>query len=172
MKNKLLILAVILCFNLVGAIAQVTKVEIMATGLTCSMCSNAINKQLKALTVVDSVITDLNTNTFIVYAKEDAGLIPKSLKDRVEKAGFFVGSMIVTMNIENGKVPDTGEFQGERISFSVLENKSSESGNEKRFKIVDKGYVTQKEFKKFSKAYAKFPSFKNAVENVYNVIII
>ena len=81
-----------------NAEAQITKAEIVATGLTCSMCSNAINKQLKSLTEVDSVVIDLNTNTFVVHLKKEAMISPRILKERVEKAGFFVGSMIVTMN--------------------------------------------------------------------------
>jgi copper chaperone CopZ len=39
------------------------------------MCSNAINKQLKKIEV-DSVATDLNTNTFVVYLKKENALSP------------------------------------------------------------------------------------------------
>jgi hypothetical protein len=37
------------------SLAQMQKAEIKATGLTCSMCSNAINKQLKAMSGVTTV---------------------------------------------------------------------------------------------------------------------
>ncbi len=77
--------------------SQISKAEIRATGLTCSMCSNAINKQLKKMTEVDSVATDLNTNTFVVYLKKENALSPMVFKESVEKAGFFVGSLEVTM---------------------------------------------------------------------------
>ena len=76
--------------------AQIVKAEIRATGLTCSMCSNAINKQLKALPEVINVETDLNTNTFTVTLKEGNELSPKTFKEKVEKAGFFIGSLVVT----------------------------------------------------------------------------
>lgn len=69
--------------------AQITKAEIIATGLTCSMCSNAINKQLKSLSEVDSVATDLNTNTFTVFFKNNNTVQPRTLKESVEKAGFL-----------------------------------------------------------------------------------
>jgi copper chaperone CopZ len=65
--------------------AQISKAEI-ATGLTCSMCSNAINKQLKTLPEVVTVETDLNTNTFTVTLKE-GDLSPKVFKEKV--AGFL-----------------------------------------------------------------------------------
>jgi copper chaperone CopZ len=79
--------------------AQITKVEIMATGLTCSMCSNAINKQLKTMSEVEKVDIDLNKNLFVVTLKNDNKLTPKAFKDKVEKAGFFVGSMVLFMKI-------------------------------------------------------------------------
>jgi hypothetical protein len=47
--------------------SQISKAEIRAMGLTCSMCSNAINKSLQALPNVTKVTTDLNTNTFTVF---------------------------------------------------------------------------------------------------------
>jgi copper chaperone CopZ len=69
--------------------AQIIKAEIRATGLTCSMCSNAINKQLKSMLEVANVETDLNTNTFTVTLKEGNDLSPKVFKEKVEKAGFY-----------------------------------------------------------------------------------
>src|SRR5690606_24963991 len=61
---KLLAVAMITLWTSVGAFAQIKQVDIQATGLTCSMCSNAINKQLLSLPEVAEVTTDLNTNTF------------------------------------------------------------------------------------------------------------
>ncbi|MBK8850443.1 MAG: heavy-metal-associated domain-containing protein [Saprospiraceae bacterium] len=68
LKSFLFTLTAVLVFA--NADAQISKAEIVATGLTCSMCSNAINKQLKSLTDVDSVVIDLNTNTFVVHLKK------------------------------------------------------------------------------------------------------
>jgi len=62
-KTSLVILSFVFA---IIANAQITKVEIMATGLTCSMCSNAINKQLKTIDEVENVDIDLNKNLFIV----------------------------------------------------------------------------------------------------------
>ena len=76
--------------------AQISKVEIRATGLTCSMCSNAIYKQLESIPEVETVETDLNTNTFTVILKEENNLSPRIFKEKVEKAGFLVGTFIVT----------------------------------------------------------------------------
>ena len=67
MKTLKIIITIIFLLSVSNTFAQLTKVEIVATGLTCSMCSNAINKQLKTLTDVEKVDIDLNTNTFIVF---------------------------------------------------------------------------------------------------------
>jgi copper chaperone CopZ len=88
MKN---IKYILLCFVLIlcHSYAQITKAEIIATGLTCSVCSNAINKQLKSMDEVANVSTDLNTNTFTVTLKQNSTLTANTLKESVEKTGFY-----------------------------------------------------------------------------------
>ncbi|MFY7965547.1 MAG: heavy-metal-associated domain-containing protein, partial [Chitinophagaceae bacterium] len=89
MKNFVIFIFIALTLN--ASSQQITKAEIIATGLTCSMCSNAIYKQLKATDGVDSVKTDLNKNMFIVFLSETRNVSPVVLKEKIEKAGFFVG---------------------------------------------------------------------------------
>ena len=97
-----MIASIILMFS-IKSNAQIVKAEIRATGLTCSMCSNAINKQLKSMPEVANVETDLNTNTFTVTLKEGNSLTPKVFKEKVEKAGFFIGSLVLTTKTETIK---------------------------------------------------------------------
>ena len=78
MKNIIAILFITI-FS-VNTNAQIAKAELIATGLTCSMCSNAINKQFKNMPEVDRVETDLNTNTFTVYLKKEIPLPQKLLR--------------------------------------------------------------------------------------------
>ncbi|MBK7637106.1 MAG: heavy-metal-associated domain-containing protein [Saprospiraceae bacterium] len=108
------------------------------------MCSNAINKQLKSLTDVDSVVIDLNTNTFVVHLKKEAIISPRVLKEKVEKAGFFVGSMIVTMNFDNTDISENIKVEKEGIALVIIDSKSKVLLGETKAKIMDKGYVTQK----------------------------
>ena len=146
-KVYILIASVVLMFS-IKSNAQIVKAEIRATGLTCSMCSNAINKQLKALPEVANVETDLNTNTFTVTLKEGSELSPKIFKEKVEKAGFFIGSLILTAKSETvGKSP------------YILINDKKNDTTEVQFQVVDKGYVTEKEFKKLSKSYKDIATY-------------
>ncbi len=77
--NKIILVTAMLVSTFISN-AQIAKVEIMATGLTCSMCSNAINKQLKTLAEVEKVDIDLNKNLFLITLKKDNQLTPKTFR--------------------------------------------------------------------------------------------
>ena len=151
------------------ATAQIEKAEIIATGLTCSMCSNAINKQLKSMSQVDSVQTDLNTNTFTVYLKKGSDVKPRMLKESVEKAGFFVGSMVVTMPFDNVKVVENQPLQKDDVTLVFVDTKSKTLNGPTKVKVLDKGFVTQKEYKKLVKSYSKYPTYGVENEDDYHV---
>lgn len=171
MKCKLLTLALLGVFLTSNSNAQMSKAEIVATGLTCSMCSNAINKQLKSLSEVDSVSIDLNTNTFVVHIKKEANVSPRTLKEKVEKAGFFVGSMIVTMAFDNTEISENSKIEKDGIALVVIDSKTKVLNGETKAKILDKGYVTQKEFKKLSKSLSKIPTYQEGNEDDYHIKI-
>lgn len=156
-----IIVALLLIVNATNVKAQIIKAEIRATGLTCSMCSNAINKQLKTLTQVVNVETDLNTNTFTVTLSKDNDLTPNVFKEKVEKAGFFIGSLIIT-------VP-TIMTNSNAYIFVEKENTNTE---ELQIKILDKGYVTDKEYKKLMKSLKKIESYSLNNEDDYHIKII
>ncbi len=159
-KIYIMMASMVLMFS-IKSNAQIVKAEIRATGLTCSMCSNAINKQLKALPEVANVETDLNTNTFTVTLKEGNELSPKTFKDKVEKAGFFIGSLIITA-------------KSETVSKSpyILVNDKKSDAKEVQFQVVDKGYVTEKEFKKLSKSYKDIATYVANSEDDFHIKIL
>lgn len=158
MKNIILIFF-LTCFGFTSN-AQITKAEIVATGLTCSMCSNAINKQLKKLPEIEKVDVDLNSNTFTIYIKKGNTISPRILKESIQKAGFFVGSMIVTLDLDNPKIAGNPNF--------IFMDTKSQKG-ETRFKILDKGYLVMKDFKKLSKLYANSPTYNIENEDNYHL---
>lgn len=159
-KVYLMIASMVLMFS-IKSNAQIIKAEIRATGLTCSMCSNAINKQLKSMTEVVNVETDLNTNTFTVTLKEGNDLSPKVFKEKVEKAGFFIGSLVVTAKSDTLT----------KTSYILVSDKKSNS-SEVQFQVVDKGYITEKEFKKLSKSYKNIDTYALNNEDDFHIKII
>jgi copper chaperone CopZ len=164
---KFLATALVLLLTGAKSYSQITKAEIMATGLTCSMCSNAINKQLKSYTEVDSIGTDLNTNTFTVYFKKDNSLEPKVLRKAVEKAGFFVGSMVLTAKFHTPTIEENTTLKVDDATYTFIDIKKPVAHEEAKFRVLDKGFVTQKEYKKLVKSYSKYPGYATENENDY-----
>ena len=76
--------------------AQFSKADLQATGLTCAMCSNAINKALQKVSYVESVESDIKNSSFAIVFKKDAVVNIDALKEAVEDAGFSVGGLRLT----------------------------------------------------------------------------
>ncbi|WP_242499312.1 heavy-metal-associated domain-containing protein [Flavobacterium sp. 140616W15] len=164
---KFIAVTLVLLLTGVKSYSQISKAEIMATGLTCSMCSNAINKQLKSFAEVDSIATDLNTNTFTVYFKKDNSLQPKVLRKAVEKAGFFVGSLVLTAKFHTDKIEDNTTLKVDDATYTFIDIKTPVAHAEVKYRVLDKGFVTQKEYKKLIKSYSKYPGYATENENDY-----
>lgn len=159
----------LLVLTSIASYAQISKVEIVATGLTCSMCSNAINKQLKALPEVASVATDLNANSFTVEFKQGTTVSPLRLKQSVEKAGFFVGSMIITLNLENPNLDENWSTSQNTAKYVFVDAESKKVNQVVKAKVLDKGFVTPKEYKKIAKSLAKYATFNSGEENTFHL---
>jgi copper chaperone CopZ len=162
---KKIILLIQICCIAFLVNAQITKVEIMATGLTCSMCSNAINKQLKTITEVEKVDIDLNKNLFVITLKADNKLTPKTFKDKVEKAGFFVGSMVLSVNFANQNIEDNKQIN----NYVFIDTKSQTLNGMTKVKVLDKGYVTTKEYKKLAKIFVKYQTYAKGDEGIFHL---
>ena len=171
MKNINLKFILIACLVLIASVksySQISKVEIIATGLTCSMCSNSINKQFKSMAEVESVSTDLNTNTFTIFLKENNSLTPKALKASVEKTGFFIGSMVLTIDLGNVQIKQNLKVQQNSGTYVFVAGPDQSIKGSVQVKVLNDGYVTKKEFKKSAKALDKYTELSSQ-ENTYLV---
>lgn len=168
--SLLMTIVVLLSINI--SFAQISKAEIIATGLTCSMCSNAINKQLKSLPEVQNVAIDLNTNTFTVTLKKNNNISPKILKERVQKAGFFVGSMIITLDFDNQKIQNNAKIKKNNLDLIFLDTNVKTLNGLTNLKILDKEYVVTKEFKKLAKIYSNIPTFLDENQDDYHLKVL
>lgn len=166
-KIKIVLTAVLFVLAVVQGNAQISKVEIVATGLTCSMCSNAINKQLKSMPEVESVSTDLNTNTFTVQLKANNTLTPKALKNSIEKTGFFIGSLVLTVDLGAVNGQENEKVQNQSGTY-VFAEKAKKSSGPMQVQLLNEGFVTKKEFKKSAKMLAKYADVLGQ-ENTYLV---
>ena len=130
--------------------AQFTQATLQATGLTCAMCSNAINKALQKVPFVGSVKPDIKNSSFGIVFKKDGEVDIDALKDAVEDAGFSVGSLKLTGNFNEVKIAADQHVKIGNDNFHFLNVKSQELTGEQTITVVDKNFVTEKQFKKYS----------------------
>ncbi len=161
MKYIYLIIAVIFSFT---ATAQVTKVSLQASGLTCSMCSNAINKAIKSLDFVDKVDANIKNSTFDISFKQNAVIDFDKLKKKVEDAGFFVASFTANIQFDNVAIANDAHVNVGANDFHFLNVKDQTLSGNKTIKILDKGFIPAKEYKKNS-SLTKMSCYKTGEEN-------
>jgi len=132
----------------ISATAQVTKVSLQASGLTCSMCSNAINKALKTIDFVDKIEPNIKTSNFDITFKPGSKIDFDKLKNKVEDAGFFVSRFIATVHFDNVQLnPREPLVIGDK-TFQFVNSTGQVLNGDKTLKIIDKGFLSMKEYKK------------------------
>jgi copper chaperone CopZ len=72
----------------------IKKVSLVASGLTCSMCSKAIFKALTKLDFVDEVKVDIEQSKFVLTFKSGKTVVIDQIKSAVTDAGFSVQSLV------------------------------------------------------------------------------
>lgn len=147
MRTILLFVAVALTL---ATSAQVTKVSLRASGLTCSMCSNAINKALKTLDFIERIDADVKTYTFEISFKANSNVDFDMIKKKVEDAGFAVSSFIAAIQFNNVQVSkDQPVVMGDK-TFMFSNSQDQLLDGIKEIRVIDKGFVSSKEFKRNS----------------------
>jgi copper chaperone CopZ len=144
--KKIIIIAMLVVS--ITAKAQVTKVSLQASGLTCSMCSNAINKALKSLDFVDKVDANIKNSTFNIWFKPNTIVDFDKLKNKVEGAGFFVANFSATLQFDNVAVLNDSPINVGASTFHFLNVKEQILTGEKTIRLLDKGFLSAKEYKK------------------------
>lgn len=76
--------------------AQIKSAEVLASGLTCSMCSKAIFKALSKLDFVDTVKVNIETSVYHLSFKKDSVVKIEGVRDAVYDAGFAIAKLSIT----------------------------------------------------------------------------
>ncbi|HEX8460770.1 MAG TPA: heavy-metal-associated domain-containing protein, partial [Segetibacter sp.] len=147
MKNLLIIIVFLITLQ---ASAQVKQVTLQASGLTCAMCSNAINKALQKLSFTDKVQPNIKESSFTIQFKEGLAVDFDAIRKAVEDAGFSVSKMQVKANFSNVKINNDSHvaFAGKTLHF--LGVKQQILAGEQTFQIVDKKFVSNAIYKKYA----------------------
>ena len=145
------LLSVLLLFMGIAAQSQINKVVIQASGLTCSMCSNSINKALKSIEYVDKVVANIKNSSFEITFKPSASVSFDQLKKKVEAAGFFVAKFEVSILFKNVVVSKDAHIEWNGTMYHFLDTGDRVLNEETTIRVLDKGFVSAKEFKRNSK---------------------
>lgn len=147
---RILLLMIAIAFMPVFSYAQFSKATLQATGLTCAMCNNAINKALQAVPFIESVKSDIKNSAFNIVFKPGAIVDIDAMKIAVEDAGFSIGSLRLTGDFNELKVENDKHVKIGDENFHFIDVKSQTLNGENTITIVDKNFVTAKQFKKIS----------------------
>ena len=158
--KKLLVIAILLVS--VSSQAQVLSVNLQASGLTCSLCSNSINKSLQKLEFVSKVEPNIKNSSFNISFKPGSKIDFDQLKKKVEDAGFSVAKFNATIHFDKVAVNNDEHVVIGNTVFHFLNINKQTLNGDKTIQLLDKGFVTAKEYKKNS-MFTKMECYKTGV---------
>jgi copper chaperone CopZ len=156
----------IACICIIGASAQVQKVNLQASGLTCAMCSKAIYKAVSAISFVDTVLVNIEASTYdIRFDKETTPRFDQIAKAVVD-AGFSVANLTVMVNFDKQVVDKNGLFTLDGIQYKIMGTPPATLQGSKKLQLVGKQYMLPKDLKKIPVA-----QLGNVASNTYLVSV-
>ena len=147
--KKIIFLAILAMVG-INSIAQIKTATLQAAGLTCAMCTKAINETLKELAFVQSVKADIKNSQFVIQFKDGVKVDPDAMKKAVEDAGFSVAKLKLALVFHNVQVGNDSHIDLDGKTYHFLDIKSQLLNGEKTITFVDKQFVLAKEFKKYA----------------------
>lgn len=145
------ILLAFLCLGItLGASAQFTRATLQASGLTCALCTKAINRSLEQLPFIAEVKPDIASSSFIIHFKPNTNVDIDALRNGVEDAGFSVAKLELTANFNNLAIANDRHIEWNGKVFHFLKVPSQELAGEQVIRVVDKHFLPAAEFRKYS----------------------
>lgn len=163
---KSFISVLLLFITVFTANADIIKANVLATGLTCSLCSKATFNQLNSIPEVAKIDVDVNNTSFILEFKKGTSINPEVIKQKIEDAGFSVGKLELTIEKEDV----SNQFSIGNYTFSIV-NAKKVSTKIFTIKILNQGFITPKEYKALIKGKPHLAS-KNKKANAYFVEVL
>jgi copper chaperone CopZ len=160
---KKIFLLLICCWT-ISANAQVQKVNLQASGLTCAMCSKAIYKAVSAISFVDTVLVNIEASTYDI--RFDKETIPRfdQIAKAVVDAGFSVANLTVMVNFDKQAVDKNGLFTLDGINYKLMGTLPTTLQGSKKMQLIGKQYMLPKDLKKIPVA-----QLGNVASNIYLV---
>ncbi len=147
---KLILITILLSLSFLSK-SQVTKIELQASGLTCSMCNKSIHKSLSTIANVNQIIPDLNNNSFAVTFKDSTKINIDELRQKVESAGYKVAGLFIYASLKNQSIANDAHILLDSINYHFIDVKPQTLNGTIKLTLIDKGFVTAKTFKSYNK---------------------
>ncbi len=132
--------------------AQFQSATLQASGLTCAMCSKAIYKSLEKLPFVQTVVSDIKNSAFSISFKPSSAVDIDRLQKAVEEAGFSVGKLTLNGNFAGIAIENDEHVVINGRTFHFLNIHDQQLSGKRQLTMVDKDFLSAREFKKFSAA--------------------
>jgi len=163
MKKVFLLIA---CIYAIGASAQVQKVNLQASGLTCAMCSKAIYKAVSAISFVDTVLVNIEASTYDIRFNKDATPQFDQIAKAVVDAGFSVANLTVVADFNKQSIDKNGFVTLDGIQYKIMGTPPTTLQGSKKLQVIGKQYMLPKDFKKIPVA-----QLGNVASNTYLVSV-
>lgn len=149
---KKIFLLLLILVSAVAVSAQFSKATLQASGLTCALCTKAINKSLEQLPFVESVKADIKTSSFLISFRPGKEMDIDALRKGVEDAGFSVAKLQLTGQFDQLSVANDAHHVINGKTYHFLSVPDKVLNGEQQLTVVDKNFTLAKEFKKYSSA--------------------
>lgn len=147
---KKILLIGVLIISILHSDAQFSKASLVASGLTCSMCSKSIYKALTKLSFVESVKANIKESSYSIIFKNNVPVKLDNIHKAVADAGFSVAKLQVFTDFSNVSVRNDSHLKVGNENLHFLTTNPQTLNGEVKLTVVDKGFVTDKEYKKYA----------------------
>ena len=133
------------------AAAQPQSATLVASGLTCSMCSKAIYKALEKVPYISSIDVDIEKSSYEIRFKPGMDIEPDEMKKAVEDAGFFVASLQLAVKMDGVDVKNDAHVTIAGATYHFVKVPEKTVSGEARLTVIDKNYLPAKARRKYDK---------------------
>lgn len=162
MKPIKYIIAIVAIFISITSFSQFKSATLQASGLTCSMCSKAVYTALTKVTSVQSITSDIKNSSYNITFKPGVKVDFDALQKAVKGAGFNVAALTIHASFTNTKVQNDAHVTLSGNNLHFINVKPQTLNGDINFKIVDKNFVTAKEFKTYNQ-YTKMKCYQTGI---------
>lgn len=148
--------------------SQFRSASIRVDGLTCSMCSNSVERLVRTLDFVQDVHMDLNSNIAEVTFKKGSKVEMKRLAKSVKDAGYSVGFLTASFYFDSLSVKEGFTFTFEDNIFRFISSGEQILNGWVNVKFLGREFQEKKEYVKSLPLYSTYLR-EDKKKNIYYI---